>query len=110
VPWLVIPIAARPRRVGPTRAGVSQPLVSLVIGGSFLAPFWCLPTMLLSGSSSAVGIALENAIGNVGGFVGPTVVGFLRTETGGDSGAFVSLAAMRTSVKGYAAQVSAVGP
>ncbi|HTI64639.1 MAG TPA: MFS transporter [Gemmatimonadaceae bacterium] len=60
---------------------------------SFLAPFWTLPTILLSGSSAAVGIALVNAIGNVAGFVGPNVVGFLRTHTGGDSGAFLTLAA-----------------
>lgn len=58
---------------------------------SFLAPFWTLPTILLSGSSAAVGIALVNAIGNVAGFVGPNVVGFLRTHTGGDAGAFLTL-------------------
>lgn len=63
-----------------------------VIG--FLAPFWCIPTMLLSGSAAAVGIALVNAIGNVGGFVGPNVIGFLKTATGGDTGAFLCLAAM----------------
>jgi ACS family tartrate transporter-like MFS transporter len=61
---------------------------------SFLAPFWCLPSMLLSGSAAAVGIALVNAIGNVGGFVGPNVIGFLQTATGGDAGAFLCLAAM----------------
>ena len=60
---------------------------------SFLAPFWTLPTILLSGSSAAVGIALVNAIGNVAGFVGPNVVGFLRTHTGGDAGAFLTLSA-----------------
>ena len=60
---------------------------------SFLAPFWCLPTMLLSGSAAAVGIALVNAIGNVGGFVGPNVIGFLKTATG-DTGAFLCLSAM----------------
>jgi ACS family tartrate transporter-like MFS transporter len=37
---------------------------------------------------------LVNAIGNVGGFVGPNVIGFLRTATGGDMGAFLCLAAM----------------
>jgi ACS family tartrate transporter-like MFS transporter len=61
---------------------------------AFLAPFWALPTMLLSGGSAAVGIALVNAIGNVGGFIGPTVIGFLRTRTGGDNGAFFTLSAM----------------
>ena len=61
---------------------------------SFLAPFWCIPTLLLSGSSAAVGIALVNAIGNIGGFIGPTAIGFLRTRTGGDTGAFLGLGAM----------------
>jgi MFS transporter, ACS family, tartrate transporter len=60
----------------------------------FLAPFWTIPTLLLSGSSAAVGIALVNAIGNVGGFVGPTLIGYLRTATGGDRGAFLTLGAM----------------
>ncbi|HEY9229106.1 MAG TPA: hypothetical protein VIP11_20815, partial [Gemmatimonadaceae bacterium] len=61
---------------------------------AFLAPFWALPTMLLSGGSAAVGIALVNAIGNVGGFIGPTVIGFLRERTGGDTGAFLVLGGM----------------
>lgn len=61
---------------------------------SFLAPFWALPTMLLSGGSAAVGIALVNAIGNIGGFIGPNLIGFLRTRAGGDTGAFLILAAM----------------
>ena len=61
---------------------------------SFLAPFWVLPTILLSGSSAAVGIALVNALGNIGGFVGPNIVGFLKTRTGGDNGALLSLSAM----------------
>jgi MFS transporter, ACS family, tartrate transporter len=63
-----------------------------VIG--FLAPFWAIPTLLLSGTSAAVGIALVNAIGNIGGFIGPIVIGFLRTKTGGDNGAFISLGVM----------------
>jgi ACS family tartrate transporter-like MFS transporter len=61
---------------------------------SFLAPFWTIPTLLLSGSSAAVGIALVNAIGNVGGFIGPSLIGFLKTSTGHDNGAFYTLAAM----------------
>jgi ACS family tartrate transporter-like MFS transporter len=61
---------------------------------SFLAPFWVLPTILLSGTSAAVGIALVNALGNIAGFVGPNIVGFLKTRTGGDDGALLSLSAM----------------
>jgi MFS transporter, ACS family, tartrate transporter len=61
---------------------------------AFLAPFWCIPTLVLSGSSAAVGIALVNAIGNVGGFIGPNAIGFFRNSIGGDTGAFIGLALM----------------
>ncbi|MGH7693646.1 MAG: MFS transporter [Gemmatimonadaceae bacterium] len=73
-------------------------IVSLVVMQvaviAFLAPFWTIPTILLSGSSAAVGIALVNAIGNVGGFIGPSLIGFLRKATGQDAGAFYVLAVM----------------
>jgi len=66
----------------------------LVIVGSnsLLAPFWCLPSMVLSGSSAAVGIALINSLGNVGGFLGPYLIGFLKDMTGGTRGSFLVLA------------------
>ena len=60
---------------------------------AFLAPFWVLPTMILSGGAAAVGIALVNAIGSVGGFVGPNVVGVLRDVTGSDERAMLVLSA-----------------
>jgi nitrate/nitrite transporter NarK len=41
-----------------------------------------------------VGIGLVNAIGNVGGFIGPSLIGFLKKSTGHDNGAFFTLAAM----------------
>ncbi len=49
---------------------------------STLATFWSLPTAFLSGTAAAAGIALINSVGNLGGFVGPYVVGFLSDETG----------------------------
>ncbi len=67
---------------------------------SFLAPFVAIPTILLSGGSAAVGIALVNAIGSVGGFIGPYLLGFLRTRTGDDSFAFVVLAIMAAIATG----------
>ena len=70
---------------------VSLALV-LVGANSMLPPFWCLPSMLLSGSAAAVGIALINALGNTGGFVGPYVVGFVKDKTGGTTGSFLALA------------------
>ena len=48
---------------------------------STLGPFWSLPTAFLSGTAAAGGIALINSVGNVGGFVGPTVMGYLKQRT-----------------------------
>jgi len=49
---------------------------------SCLPPFWGLPTAFLSGSAAAGGLALINAIGNLGGYVGPKVMGFMKDMTG----------------------------
>ncbi len=48
---------------------------------AYLPCFWALPTITLSESAAAVSIGLINSIGNLGGFVGPYVVGYLRTRT-----------------------------
>ena len=62
---------------------------------STLGPFWSLPTAFLSGTAAAGGIALINSVGNIGGFVGPTVVGFLKERTHRfESGLFVLAASL----------------
>ena len=68
--------------------------LGLVLVGAnlMIAPFWCLPSLVLSGSAAAVGIALINSLGNIGGFVGPYVVGFVKDATGGTKGSFLALA------------------
>jgi MFS family permease len=70
-------------------------LVVLHVGNPiFMSSFWCVPTMLLKGSSAAVGIALVSSIGTSGGFFGPSIIGFLKETTGSDSGAFLGLASL----------------
>ena len=49
---------------------------------SAMAPFWQMPTMLLTGTAAAGGLALINSIGNLSGWLGPFVVGWLRDVTG----------------------------
>jgi D-galactonate transporter len=49
---------------------------------SAFAPFWQMPTMMLTGSAAAGGIALINSFGNLSGFVGPYLVGWLKSVTG----------------------------
>ena len=48
----------------------------------FKGPFWPLPSVYLSGSSAAAGIALINSVGNLGGFFGPGLVGMAKDITG----------------------------
>lgn len=49
---------------------------------STLGPFWALGASALSGTAAAGGIALINSIGNLGGYVGPKIVGKITDETG----------------------------
>jgi nitrate/nitrite transporter NarK len=44
--------------------------------------FWALPQRYLVGVTAAVGIAFINSFGNIGGFVGPYVVGGISDATG----------------------------
>lgn len=59
---------------------------------STLGPFWSLPTVFLSGTAAAGGIALINSVGNVGGLIGPTVMGVLKQRTQGFESGLVFLA------------------
>jgi ACS family tartrate transporter-like MFS transporter len=45
-------------------------------------PFWSLPTAFLRGEGAAAGIGLINAVGNLGGFTGPYLMGWLNSATG----------------------------
>lgn len=57
-------------------------MVALVGLKSAMGPFWALSTTFLSGTAAAGGIALINSVGNLGGFVGPTLVGVVNDRTG----------------------------
>jgi MFS transporter, ACS family, tartrate transporter len=56
--------------------------------------FWSMPAALLSGTAAAAGIALINSIGNIGGFVGPYLVGLMKDATGSTDGGLLTLAAI----------------
>ncbi|HEY8395137.1 MAG TPA: hypothetical protein VIK92_10100, partial [Thermaerobacter sp.] len=51
------------------------------------------PALFLSESAAAVGIAVINSIGNLGGFVGPYVVGLLNNATGSVTAGLLFLSA-----------------
>ena len=48
----------------------------------FFGPFWTLPAVFLAEATAVVGIATVNFIGNLGGFIGPSLIGVLAQVTG----------------------------
>jgi MFS transporter, ACS family, tartrate transporter len=66
----------------------SSPALSValftVVGAFYFAyhpAFWALPSMFLGESAAAASIGLINSVGNLGGFVGPMLMGYLVTRT-----------------------------
>ena len=55
-------------------------------------PFFAMPPMFLSGTGLAAGIAWINAVGNLGGFFGPSIVGWAKDYTGSFAGGLYALA------------------
>jgi ACS family tartrate transporter-like MFS transporter len=70
-------------------------LIALVLAFSglkiLMGPFWAFSTSVLSGTAAAGGIAWINSVGNLGGLIGPTIVGQVRTATGSYSIALFTL-------------------
>lgn len=78
-------------------ADISIPVAMLVftiavmgIYGSF-GPFWSIPSSFLTTTAAAGAIAMINSIGNLGGFVGPYAMGFIRDSTGSFTGGILFL-------------------
>jgi sugar phosphate permease len=64
---------------------LSYILLCLAIPGPFtaLAPFWAIPAETLPRSILGSVMGLVNAIGNLGGYYGNTIIGALKKQTGG---------------------------
>jgi ACS family tartrate transporter-like MFS transporter len=57
-------------------------------------PLWAMPSSFLSGAAAATGIAAINSIGNLGGFVAPSMIGWVKEETGSFAGGLYFVAAL----------------
>jgi len=82
---------------------ISVAALTLVAIGAmaWLAVFWTLPSAFLSGAAAVGGIAWINALSQLGGFVGPDMLGRMRAGTaGGDSLAFLILAVCALAAAG----------
>jgi cyanate permease len=68
-------------------------VAAIGIFGTF-AVFWTLPTAWLSGTAAAGAIALINSIGNLAGFGGPYLIGWVKEATGSTSTGLLVLAVL----------------
>ncbi|MFS8055936.1 MFS transporter [Rhizobium sp. BR 317] len=68
-------------------------LVNIGISAS-KPPLWSMPTLFLTGPAAAAGIATINSIGNLGGFVGPSMIGWIKDATGSFAGGLYFVAAL----------------
>jgi MFS transporter, ACS family, tartrate transporter len=91
---------------------VSSPVIIMAllcfaqIGVSAVPPmFWPLPASFLTGASAAAGIAAINSLGNLSGFAGPFVMGYLKDLTGNFTAGLLLLAGCAIVGAGVAASL-----
>ncbi|MFP3124778.1 MFS transporter [Ectobacillus funiculus] len=70
--------------VASTSIVLSFVFLTIALCGAFGAysPFWAIPPSFLTGAAAGGAIALINSVGNLGGFFGPYVVGYIKDTTG----------------------------
>src|SRR5262249_24039787 len=99
--WHVV-IACLAAVVGLALAGISTTVVAVVTAltlvnvgiSSAKPPLWSIATVFLSGPAAATGIATINSIGNLGGFAGPAMIGWIKDQTGSFEGGLFFVAAL----------------
>ena len=81
--------------------GGGHPVVTMVAlclavaGSQCISPlFWSIPSAMLTGTAAAGGIAMINAIGNLGGWLGPSLYGIVKDATGSTDISLLCLAAL----------------
>lgn len=74
-------LAASSYLSSPTATMVALTVAAIGVFCTF-ALFWTLPTAYLSGTAAAGAIALINSIGNLAGFGGPYLIGWVKESTG----------------------------
>lgn len=83
-------------------AGCAQTAVAVVLALTIVnfgsnaskGPVWALPSMFLSGAGAAAGIAWINSLGNLGGFIGPWLIGVIKQRYGSYAGGLYVVGAM----------------
>ncbi|WP_434575663.1 MFS transporter [Pseudomonas sp. Z3-6] len=75
---------------------LAMAMICVALSGlySFKSPFWALPTLFLNRATAAVSIAVINSIGNLGGFVGPSLIGMVKGNSNSAATGLLFLSAL----------------
>lgn len=77
---------------------LARSIISMTVATSFIyaayVVFWAMPTAYLKGTAAAGGIALINSMGLLGGFISPSLIGWLKTLTGSLQSGLLVMAAL----------------
>lgn len=83
IPYLTFGIGLVASVMSGNLVGLTIIFLCLTGSGQSAHPaFWTLPSAFLSGSAAAAAVGLINSVGNLGGFLGPYAVGYLKNSTG----------------------------
>lgn len=73
---------------------VALTAISIATAGTYAGytVFWAIPADYFSEDTAAIGIAFINTLGLFGGFVSPTLIGWVKTATGSSEAGFFAIA------------------
>ena len=79
-----------------TNPYMSMLMISLSLAGLYASksPFWALSTEILPASTAAVSIAVINSVGNLGGFFGPYVIGYVKGWAHSTTAGFIAFSGL----------------
>lgn len=65
------------------RLALAVSLFTIALAGlkAYMPAFWVMPSLILTEAAAAGSIGLINSVGNLGGFVGPFVLGYIESRT-----------------------------
>ena len=94
VPALLAGVALCVATTAPTQFALSLAAITLATGFMWASTvFWAIPSQYLKGEAAA-GIALINSIGLLGGFLSPSIIGWVKESTGSLAGGLYAISAL----------------
>jgi MFS transporter, ACS family, tartrate transporter len=94
VPWFAAGLALAAVALPFTGLRGALALFAICFSGIVAAypSLWAIPTSFLGPAAAAASIGLINSVGNLGGFAGPYIIGWVSTHTGSYVGGLLTVA------------------